>query len=369
MNKIAVLLISAVALQAVGFGAPSKTYASFPSLVQQAELIAIGTMQSTNNGSTGTGQLRIDTILKGNLTPLGSEPVVQWAIRSVPLVADGGAGATRVYARHGLFFLRRSGDRWRPASVVEGAAGWGDSFYPMPPDTRIDTTVGSSTVEKVMFAITAAIEYFDGKRGYGLVAISAFPVDSPLSAQLFRRLAESSADGVRVIGLSCLIRQGDVNALRSAADQLPLFADMEGRVALTEAVSSFRGVNPMAVQALSDMVRSPASNRDWYMDRAAAYALFAIHSTEALPVLVQLLDHADATIRGWAMGGLSAYALGLPVINDEKSFVEDLDLRTNPNWRSVSSVPVPHHHFGPFSGDAEERQEIEYWKRWWAERH
>jgi hypothetical protein len=133
-------------------------------------------------------------------------------------------------------------------------------------------------------------------------------------------------------------------------------------------------------QAIRDGLRSPgatsiaalgkaavdATNPNLAFREAAAHALAAIHTAPTLPYLGTLLDDPNSTLRVEAIGGIGAFANGLPI--QTAAGVASLTSLQIPNSAPYKTQEtIANFAMGSTAIERNEASYISFWKGWWSQ--
>jgi hypothetical protein len=298
----------------------------------------------------------------------GTTISVNWEVNPAQLVAVAG---TQFQAKgSGVWFLKTSAGGWTLLPVMNGAVDSLEyTFVPGPPGpirSAYAYSPAASLNDRVASELSNAIE--SGSGGLESLVLhygSLEDLNSPVIQTLYSRLSESTSIPQRILGVSGLIRGGNVPALFTAFQQLAGESHRpEYGVLLGSIRGTFRGVAPSSVAALGQIATASA-NPNLLFRQAAAHALASIHTREALPYLAMLLDDADQTLRAEGVGGLAAFANGLPVQTPKN--VANLGYMQFPA-EAPYQTPETRAHFG-MGVETIAKNEASYlafWKSWYA---
>jgi hypothetical protein len=198
-------------------------------------------------------------------------------------------------------------------------------------------------------------------RGRTIDLAQHFPIQnrSPLMRSVFRQYAaRAGADtsDLAITGLRGALEESDIGALATVErHRASLSRSMGAWYSLQRVISEkFRNTSPAAVTTLARLT-APAPDRDLRV--AAATALAAIHTKEALPHLAALLDDPDRELQALGVGGLAMFANNIP-IGLHHPAPGEWKYRTEETMRnSVMSADVIARDPGRYLG---------FWKTWWA---
>ena len=327
---------------------------SLADLAQAADLIAVG---------SASGRLQVARVLKGDSTISGTNIAVHWEPRDnvsfTPVSVNG----------NGLWFLKRSSSGWKVIPIQDDGI-FNHTFIPEPSGPIVDAYAYNATAslaDKVASEASAAIESSSDPAQFSTIYYGLDQLNSPVIQRLYTRLAASNNTSQKILGLSGLIRGGSTPALAAAAKLTASLGNypLENGVLSNAIRDDFRAIDANSVQVLGQ-IATGSTGAGTLLREAAAFALRSIHTKEALPYLATFLDDANPGVRAEGIGGLSAFANGLPV-------------QTPANVVSMAYLKYPAS--APFQTDQtkanfamglesiapNETVYLSFWKTWWAQ--
>jgi hypothetical protein len=361
------LLLAAGNARAAGF--PN----SLQHLQQTADLVVVGaTSGGAVAGTAITFSVQVQRVVVGDGGVTGKTiPVTwEWEAGGMRTIAD----AAKYVTGTGLLFLTRSDNGWVLLPVMQSATGFQDAYFPEPPGpiaSAYSYVPGASPVDAVASEMGAVVESA-GCRAGSLRYLHNGALDqlnSPVIQVLYQRLAGSTATCLQALGLAGQIRAGNAAALRTAAQAASSFeaSAFENGVLLGSVKDWFRAADPASVGILGQIVVD-SENGNLPFRRAAAFALAAIHTKEALPYLARLMEDADPELRADSVRGLGSFANGLPV--QTMAGVPSLaHLQPQPNSPYRTADTEMH---SPLNIEYLEKNEstyLSFWKAWWQTNH
>lgn len=354
-------------LAAGSLHATMMVWNSLVQMEQNADLIVVGAAGHGTRAVNGLSfTIQVGRVVKGDPATAGSAIAVGWA--------DSGQGAWATspgdVAGTGLWFLQRAPAGWLLMPVVQGGLGFARTFIAAPSGPILSAyayEAGASLSDKVASEVSAAIEGADG----GGAQLNPLPggllddLGSPVVQVLYQRMAASSSTKQQILGLAGQIRWGNAAALGTAAQAGSSFTafGLENGVLLESVQHGFRAADPASVGILGQIVVNP-SNANLPFRRAAAFALAAIHTKEALPYLAELMEDADPELRAESVRGLGSFANGLPV--QTMAGTPSLSyLQPQPNSAFRTDDTVTHHPLNIQYIEENESKYLTFWKAWW----
>jgi hypothetical protein len=340
-------------------------------LEQSADLIIVG--QGTADIQAGVPAanlvLQVSRVLKGDQSIVGSVLSVTWTPHVGGLVAL--VGMREGSAVNGLWFLQGSSETWSLMPVLQGAASLSDTCYPVPsgPITGIYSYgATASLADKIVSELAAAVE---ANNGYNtqLTALNYLmdQLDSPISRVFYQHMSTSPIVQHRVVGLSGLIRAGDLSALTSSASAAQEFEGypLEDGILLNSIQYEFRTTDATSVAVLGQISVDSATPSLVFRE-AAAHALASIHTIDALPYLATLLADPDVKLRVEGIGGLGAFANGLQVQTTANTpSLAGLQLSASSPYRT--SATIANFAQGEQAIELNEAAYLTFWRTWWSD--
>ena len=334
-------------------------------LAQNADLVIVGSASNgTQEGGVISFTIQVVRVVKGDASLAGGSITVAWA-------ASGGPARTppATVTGSGLWFLQRSGGGWTLEPAMDGDAPFEDLFLaapvaPLP--TAYVYSASASLSDAIASEVAAAVESAPPD-SFRLQYLHSGPLDrlnSPVVQLLYQRLAGSSATDKQILGLAGQIRWGNAGALSAAARSARSFASfaLEDGVLLQSVQYGFRASDPASVAALGRVVDD--TNGDLPFRRAAAFALAAIHTQQALPYLAALMTDADPELRAESVRGLGSFANGLTV-QTTAGTPSPSYLQPQPNSPFRTDDTVTHAPLNIEYIEANESQYLPFWQTWW----
>jgi len=102
------------------------------------------------------------------------------------------------------------------------------------------------------------------------------------------------------------------------------------------------------------------------LERSAAQALRSIHTKEAMPYLMELLDSSDPGVPGEAMSGICLFVRNAPVLAQQST--SSLDWMQSREPAPFRTEQTDSHCFtSPVPSSWIHASHSTFWKRWWRE--
>jgi hypothetical protein len=192
-------------------------------------------------------------------------------------------------------------------------------------------------------------------------------LQSPVVTVHYQRMSISPSTQQRILGLSGLIRSGSAAALASAAQAAPTLASYptENGILLLSIRDHFRATDANSI-AVAGQAAADTTNPSLPFRQAAAHALAAIHTAAALPYLDALLEDPDFNLRVEAIGGIGAFANGLPV--QTSAGVPSLAYLQFPATAPYKTADtVANFALGTQAIAKKEASYLSFWRDWWLQ--
>ncbi|MBV9505752.1 MAG: HEAT repeat domain-containing protein [Acidobacteriia bacterium] len=247
-----------------------------------------------------------------------------------------------------------------------------EGFFPAPSSGAISSAYayspGAPLSDKIAAELGFAIESAGTAHIPQLSLLQYHLLDdlnSTFVEKLYQRLSESAIVQQEILGLSGLIRNGSAAALTTAAQGESGFQSfaLENGILLQSIRDRFRATDANSVSALGKATTSSSYAQDFR--RATAHALAAIHSIGSLPYLVALFDDPDPDLRVEAIGGISAFANGLPVQSPANVASMGYLQPSSNSYRTTETIG--HFAMGSRAIEQNEASYLAFWKNWWSQ--
>ena len=203
-------------------------------------------------------------------------------------------------------------------------------------------------------------------RDLSLEYIALHSIDSRMDGvvELAERFSKSNSDQLRAYPLLWRIRAGDSKALNEIENDKKLTQRQEAAIATV--IGSYRGDDPLFIEGLGKLTSNAFPNS---IRQQAGYVLRAVHTKEAVPILVGMLDSDLDDLKYNGVMGLAAFALDTPVLTPE--IVRTMGwLRPGPKNKSAAyAIPLEEAtKYMPttISFSFDQARYISYWKNWWV---
>jgi hypothetical protein len=360
-------------------GATSTVYGgiifqqSVSSLAQAADLIVVGSASGNFSPPSAVNfSVKVARVIKGQSTVVGTAIPVQWNTNGIPGLQIQ-PGDSIPLAGNGIWFLQQSGSAWSLLPVVQGAAPFEMTYFPSPTTPIADVYAYAPTAalqDKLASELSAAVGSLNGSYNYqlyGLLSGNLDQLNSPVTQVCYQSLSTSTSVQNQILGLSGLIRNGSITALTTAGSAAAnLFSSyaIEYGLLLSSIRDEFRFSDTSSIAALGGAaVDSTYANLPFR--EAAAHALAAIHSAPTLPYLAALLNDPDPALRVDAIGGMGAFANGLPVQTTAGvASLAFLQVPASAPYKTAETMA--NFAMGSTAIETNEASYLSFWNGWWS---
>lgn len=289
-------------------------------------------------------------VIKGHAIPRTVLPVQLPRFREV----SGSSSGDDLTA---IVFLKEDAAGWRLIAPAGENAPFGDLVLPGK-----ERGVGDQISESCEDAVFArSVAAFDDRNiaWYRLKVVDWFNgFDSAAYREQLAALTGHNNREFRALGIEGRLILGDVTALKQLQAEAPGFAKPTlGELGVV--LQAYRNPDPSGVAELG---RIAALSEAKYASlvQGAAYSLHALHTSDTLPILYQLLDSADPAVRFQAMSGFASFVANFPIQRPQ-------DAASN---RNITPVPGGKYttgdedsHFPRVGSD--NLDTIAFWKAWY----
>ncbi len=332
--------------------------------------------------------LHVDRTLKGDVIP-GSDISAHLEGRGY-FVAPSAKQTAIAEKLYGIWFLSSATS---PYTVVSRNGSYGEiHFAPVIlPDGAPAAQAGATPAASVANELEAALHWLAASHGAALSleaqrtgtaeqrrAAGEFHgqfflltedfrnLNSSITLPAYRQFANDKSAYLRALGIQGLIWANDPEGVkRAAADWSELSAAGDVRPIIASLMAYSNGADAEAVRALGALaLRDPA---ELGLRENATYALRAIHTKEALPALVRLLDFKNDRVRPYAISGFCLFVRNAPIVTPES--VPSMPwLQSRPPTPLLNSETQHYCMLGGISGQAGDLETYaSFWRSWWIE--
>jgi hypothetical protein len=327
-------------------------------LAQRADAIVIGQLEAGwQSGYSVWFDLSVVRSLKGSLAP-GAAASVTW---------NSGLRAERQFkGNYGMWFLSQvSAGKWGLLGVLEGQYPFEGAYLPMSKNSNAaSVTTGSPTAsisDTIAVELVASMQvYTDYRQLIGLATGFYGIGDSAVLHSLYESLRANSDAELRFIGLTGLVREGDVSALAEVAANLDIVSKLHVHQ-IVGTICNWRNPASVAIGYLAAIASSPDAD----LQRCAAEDLDFIHTADTLPLLAKLLDSTDPKTREYAIQGLSRFVDNLPIQTPQNVPNGAFLVAQGPTPYRTSDTDKYSLSRGWLEG-GDEVPYLQFWKSWWS---
>ncbi len=189
-----------------------------------------------------------------------------------------------------------------------------------------------------------------------------YTLDATTTLPISKQFAAEQDIHLRAIGIQGLISANDPEGVKRAATDWTELAKTPGTQRIVASVLSYSNAqDPSAVRALGALAMTGAAPLD--LRQNASYALRAIHTRDALPSLISLLDSNEERVVSNALAGICLFVRNAPTVTPQSIPVMSwmtsqqpapyLTPETQPYCSLGGKVPDPERY-------------ASFWKSWWS---
>ena len=398
MNRLSALAaaMAAIVWPCAGINVPKPDVGQ---AILSCDIIVVARVVSgeARSGSTGASSellLRIVRTLKGELSP-GSQIAIKTSGYRAFIPGPGSAmpRSWPVEPFLALWFLKGEQGRYSVVPVIQGS-GEPDRASLVLPEESHGASASSDAIAAVREEILAQLRAMaiagpdkikptyhvqtingrvDRSYGVGIYAAKALELsevldrlgDRPTLLAVYRDAASDMSPYLRSIGITGLIVANDPAGPKQAAEEFRLLFREAYVGGIAAKLVGYR--NPADPGAIAAIGRLATEYRDLDMpllEWSAAEALNAIHTKDAMPWMIALLDSADERIGGLALNGICLFVRNSPIVTPESIPTQ--------SWRQ-SREPTPfrtketdaHCWSNPLPANAASNEYKKFWKLWW----
>jgi hypothetical protein len=303
-----------------------------------------------------------------------------------------GAPAVSTESETAIWFLKTSSDGTLRFSISPKSqschpleSDYETSSEPLPPKWTYSDSLDPR--DKLAYELAFSIDNHQGNGPFCLILNSQLlqGVGKESGKDIYAKLAASENTETRLVGLHGLVRQGDIPTLQyvsanlSELEHAPArkFITRNGaRVAITygnsgnsaathgsaiaESIAGITNPDNLVVRELGKILQASS---DQLIRYAAARALQDLHTALAITFLESFLNDSDPQMRAFAIGGLSCFANGVPVI-DRSAKDNGLTLSGTSPYKTIETLS--HFAMGVQTIGRREPFYLDYWRSWWS---
>jgi len=354
------------------------------SLAKQAKIVVVGRLTPL---SSAMFSLAVERTLEGNISP-GTTTRVQRSFFSEQPSCPSELRTTE--SAYGLWFL---------VTLPNGDIGLSpepksQSCNPLAAEFEIPTgsppaewsySISTPLPDKLAYELAWSVAAHSGDGPFGFVKNSQLlsGASPDVFLDIHRKFFDSHAQNVQLYGLLGLVKVADPAALAilgsrltqvtstplrtsfvSNGKRLPIIYGPNGdehptfESSVAGTISDITDSSASTVTALGKILDS--KDASLVIRRSAANALQNIHTSQTLPFLAPLLEDSDPELRALAIGGLSCFANGVPIVVDALS----IDLNRPSRFKNTDTIL--HFAMGVNTIGKKEAFYLDFWRSWWA---
>ena len=358
--------------------------------VESADTIVVaritgGTVTASGSSVSSDVVLRVDRVLKGSAVA-GTTIAAHLEGRGYFANRNATQSAEPLY---GIWFLTAA---QYPYTILSRDGRFGELYFApaILPEDAPRSNPGDTPAESVALELASALRWMGGTSGERLnphsgssgsaderrqaaLALSRFrtlaedfrTLSASTTLPFYRQFAKEKPAPLRAVGIAGLIAANDAEGVKLAAadwSELAQSADVGPLIASLMGYSN--GMDPEAVRALGALALREHAEAG--LRQSAVYALRAIHTREALPALVELLDDQDQRVRPYALSGLCLFVRNAPRITPE-GVVSMAWLQSRQPAPFMNSETERYCLLGAAKASADLDDQVAFWKSWWRQ--
>jgi hypothetical protein len=347
---------------------------------EAADVIVVGTLIRGTTFASGSQVssdlvLEVRRVLKGKLM-IGEQATAHLEGRGLFQAPNPARSAIpRIY---GIWFLSAASV---PDTVISRDGQLGDPYMAavILPEEAPPGKSGGSPAESVANELAAALRWvaevhaveLNPKRAgqyagtFRTLTENLATLGGAVTAPVYREFSTDKSPHLRMAGIQGLIAEGDPGGVKRAAaewDELAASADVNPIIGALMGYSN--ASDPDAVRALGALALRPDAEAG--LRENTVYALRAIHTREALPALVALLDDKSEQIQSYALSGLCLFARNGPPVTPQ-SIPPMSWLESRQPTPYLTPETQRYCFLGGHLDAALAGANIGFWKSWWTE--
>ncbi|MBV9767959.1 MAG: hypothetical protein JOZ32_00165 [Bryobacterales bacterium] len=338
------------------------------SRIEKADAIVVASVVSGATLASGSEVssdlvLHVDRVLKGGIIP---ETDVAAHLEGGGYWIVPNATHTAITEKlYGIWFLSSAASLYKVISRDDNAGELYFAVVLLPEQAPAGTsgdTPAASVANELAAALHWAAETHDARLQTLLMNFQS--LNSFTTLAISQQFATEKSPTLRVIGIEGLIAANDPEGVkRAAAEWTELSAAADVNPIISSLMTYSNGDDGDAVRALGTLaLRDPAQPG---LRENAVYALRAIHTKDALPALIALLDHKEDRVRPYALSGLCLFVRNAPAVTPQSvpsmpwlQIGSRTPLLNRETQRYCLLAPDPAADLDAYAN---------FWKSWWIE--
>ena len=362
-----------------------------------AARVVSGQAQSTSAGASSDLILRVIRVLKGEIAP-GSQVAISTRGSRVFIPGPSSNTPNHWIVDHfsALWFLRQEENGYSVVPVTPGAGDPERASLELPEEAPAPAQLENTpraVAEEIIAALRAMatkhpaevkpiynVQVINGvvDRSYGAGRYAAEALqlsealetlgDPPTLLTIHRELMAEPAGYLRAIGIAGLIAANDPAGPKQAAAEIHTLFREAYLTPIEMNLSGYHNLaDPEAIIAIGRLATETSDLDMPSLQRSATRALYNLHTKEAVPALVTLLDSSDPEVGGLALSGLCMFTRNAPLLNVNVS-------PSDPAWMK-SREPAPFRTreteaycwMTPAPATLAPPDRKAFWKQWWQD--
>ncbi len=338
--------------------------------IEQADTIVVAKLNSAAIRVSGNQlsiniTLHVDRVLKGDAIP-GADLAAHLEGRSYFAAPNPGQSSV-TEKLYGIWFLSSA---TRISTVISRDGSSGELYFApvILPEGAPAGNLGATPAASVADELASAFRWTAETHGTQLHSLieDSRSLESSITLPIYKQFAADKSATLRVVGIDGLIAANDPEGVkRAAADWSALSAAADVNPIINSLMAYSNSSDAEAVRALGALAMR--DHPEPGLRENAAYALHAIHTKEALPALVALLDDTSDRVRPQALSGLCLFVRNASALTS--------DSVPSMSWMQIHP-PTPFlnpetEHWCLLGGTTGPAGDLDayasFWKSWWNE--
>jgi hypothetical protein len=319
-----------------------------------------GTTLASGDQVSSDFVLRVDRVLKGNLL-VGTEIPAHLEGRGI--FNEPASKPRAIPPMFGIWFLSTGP---QPYGVISRDGAVGEIYFApvILPEEAPPGKPGTTPAASVANEMISALQWLAAQpkdQGQFPTLAEDFRTLAPADTlPAYRQFVREDSPRLRAFGIAGLIAAGEPEGVIQAADQWNDLAAAADLSFIIVSLMSYANEDPAGTSAVASLALREGAAAG--LRENAVYALRAIHTREALPALVALLDDPSERVQPYALSGLCLFVRNGPPVTPQS--VPSL------SWmQSRQPAPLLTHEterYCSLGGKiANPEAYASFWKSWW----
>jgi hypothetical protein len=347
--------------------------------VEAADAIIVGklvrgTVRASGSEVSTDMTLRVDRVLKGDVIP-GTEMAAHLEGRGFWLIER--ATEAPAVPLYGIWFLNST---TRPSTVISrdsrlGPLELAPAFLAEEaPAGKLGDTPAASVANALMASLRWIAEVHGSEITRRETVVSEYwskfhtcfddlyTLDQATTLPISKQLATEENIHLRAAGVQGLIAANDPDGVKLAAAHWTELAKSSSAQQIIASLMGYSNAqDPAAIRAVGTLatIEPPPPG----LRENASYALRAIHTKEALPALIGLLDSNEERVASNALAGLCLFVRNAPTVTPQ-SIPSMSWMKTQEPAPYLTAETQPYCSLGGKVSDVE--RYTGFWKSWWS---